>query len=159
MDSGTPQPRYNLEINGNAYELGEAEFNGVLFEMVTTLVFEKVVDRVCYVLEAAEHELTGSGGTHFDPLSVSLYRHLKVERCQAPSYPEFGGETQAFRLHAIVDALTAVAFFLKGGDAVPHMIVGRPGQAVLSVLDRGTRTILTLDDPHLLAKLTRLIPA
>jgi hypothetical protein len=67
MDSGTLQPRYNLVIEGNAYGLGEAEFNGVLFEMVTTLVFEKVVDRVCYVLEAAEHELTGSGGTHFDP--------------------------------------------------------------------------------------------
>lgn len=158
METGSSQPRYELEIDGEVYQLREAEFNGVLFEIVTTLVFEKVVDRVSYVLEAAEDELTGSGGTHFDPLSVSLYRHLRVERCRGPSHPELGGETQCFRLHAIVDALAAVAFFLKGGDAVPHMIVGRPSQAVLSVLDRGTRTMLTVDDRGLLAKLTRLIP-
>jgi hypothetical protein len=153
------QPRYQLEIDGTVHELGEAEFNGVLFEIVTTLVFEKLVDRVSFVLKASEAELIGSGGQHFDPLSVSLYRHLKVERCQGPVYPDLGGETQSFRLHAIVDALVAVAFFLKGGDVIPHMIVGGPDRPLLTVLDRGLRTLLTSDDPNLLAKLGRLIPS
>jgi hypothetical protein len=133
------QPRYQLEIDGTVHELGEAEFNGVLFEIVTTLVFEKLVDRVSFVLKASEAELIGSGGQHFDPLSVSLYRHLKVERCQGPVYPDL--------------------FFLKGGDVIPHMIVGGPDRPLLTVLDRGLRTLLTSDDPNLLAKLGRLIPS
>lgn len=158
MESISSQAEYKLEIDGTVCQLREAEFNGLLYDVVTALVFQKLADRVCYVLDAAEHELTGSGSSQFDPLCVSLYRHLKVERCHCPGWVDLTGETRAFRLHAIVDALAAVAFFLKGGDAVPHMIVGRPGQAVLSVLDRGTRTMLTLDDPGMLAMLTRLIP-
>ncbi len=159
MQSGSSHPKFRLEIDDqHSYELTEAGFSGVLYEMVVTLVFEKLVDRVSYVLEAHEKELTGSGGIHFDPLSVSLFRHLKVERCHGPSYPELGDETVSFRLHAIVDGLAAVAFFLKGGDAVPHMIVGRPDRAVLSVLDRGKRSHLACDDPLLVPKLTRLIP-
>ncbi|KPK83131.1 MAG: hypothetical protein AMS25_01210 [Gemmatimonas sp. SM23_52] len=158
METGFSQSLYNLEIDGKVYQLRDAEFNAVLYEMVTALVFQKLADRVCYVLDVAEQELTGSGSSQFDPLCVSLYRHLKVERCYCPGYFDLTCKTQAFRLHAIVDALAAVAFFLKGGDAVPHMIVGRPGQAVLSVLDRGTRTMLTLDDPGVLAALARLIP-
>ncbi|UCC71464.1 MAG: hypothetical protein JSV86_13845 [Gemmatimonadota bacterium] len=152
------EPAFSLDVDGKIYDLSEAEFKGVLFEVLSTLVFEKAVDRVSYVLEAAEGELTGSGGKNFDPLSVSLYRHLKVERCSGPSYAELGGETQSFRLHAIVDGLVAAAFFLKGGDHVPHMIVGRPDRAVLIVLDRGARAQLNCGDPRLLRKLTRSIP-
>ena len=33
MDNST-QRRFNFEIDGSTYELGEAEFNGVLFEVV-----------------------------------------------------------------------------------------------------------------------------
>lgn len=157
MDESS-ESRHHLEVDGTTYGLSEVEFKGVLFELVAALVFEKMVDRVSYVLETAEHELTGSGGEYFDPLSVSLYRHLKVERCSGPSYPELGGETQSFRLHAIVDGLVAVAFFVGGGDMVPHMIVGRPDRAVLTVIDRGKRTQLACDDARLLARLNRLIP-
>lgn len=155
---GSSQARFNLEINGVAYELGEAEFNGVLFDVVTTLVFEKLVDRATYILEAGEGELTGSGGSHFDPLCVSLYRHLKEERYHGPSYSELGGEAQSFRLRGLADGLSSVAFFLKAGSTVPHFIVGRPDVDVLIALDRGARTRLMLDDPQLLAKVTRLVP-
>jgi len=155
---GSTQRRFNLEIDGSTYELGEAEFNGVLFEVVATLVFEKLVDRASFILEAGERELTGSGGSHFDALCVSLYRHLKEERYHGPSYDELGGETQSFRLRSIADGLAAVAFFLKAGDTVPHFIVGRPEADPLCALDRGKRTRLMVEDPALAAKLTRMIP-
>ena len=155
---GSTQRRFNIEIDGSTYGLSEAEFAGVLFEVVATLVFEKLVDRVSYILKAGDRELTGSGGSHFDPLCVSLYRHLKEERYHGPSYDELGGETQSFRLRGIADGLAAVAFFLKAGNTVPHFIVGRPESDPLVVLDRGRRTRLTVDDPTLKAKLTRLIP-
>jgi hypothetical protein len=155
---GSAQRQFNLEVDGSTYELGEAEFAGILFEVVATLVFEKLVDRVSYILEAGERELCGSGGSHFDALCVSLYRHLKEERYRGPSYDELGGETQSFRLRGIADGLVAVAFFLKAGETVPHFIVGRPDADPLCVLDRGRRTRLAVDDPTLKAKLTRLIP-
>jgi hypothetical protein len=158
MNSGSSQPSFALEIDGSSYSLREAEFNGVLFDLVTTLVFEKQADRCTFILATAETELTGSGGVHFDPLSVSLYRHLKVERCHGPSYPELGGEAQSFRLHSIAGALVAVAFFLKAGDMVPHFLVGFPDRDVLTVLDRGERTRLNVDEPRLVKALTRLIP-
>jgi len=156
--SASTEPRFVLEIGGNAHELGEAEFNGILFQLVTTLVFEKLVDRATFVLAASEGELSGSGGSHFDPVSVSLYRHLKEERYHGPDYDELGGDAQSFRLRGIADGLVAVAFFLRGGEAVPHFIVGRHDEDPLVVLDRGARTCLTADDPKLLAKLTRLVP-
>jgi hypothetical protein len=151
-------PRFNLDFNGNAYELREAEFSGILFEIVATLVFEKLVDRATYALAVGERELTGSGSSHFDPLCVSLYRHLKEQRYHGPSYPELEGDIQSFHLHSIKDGLVAVAFFLKGGDCVPHFIAGQPGRDVLTVLDRGARTSLTVDDEDLLRRLMELVP-
>ena len=120
---GSEHPRsFVLDIDGTTYVLGTAKFTGVLFEIVTTLVFEKLADRATYVLTTSESELTGSGGVHFDPLCVSLYRHLKVQRYHGPTYPELGGDVQSFHLHSIKDGLVAVAFFLKGGESVPHFI-------------------------------------
>ncbi|NIN70343.1 MAG: hypothetical protein GTO46_00110 [Gemmatimonadetes bacterium] len=89
---------------------------------------------------------------------MSLFRHLRVERCSGPRYSELGGDTGSFRLHAVVDGLVAAAFYLRGGDHVPHMIMGRPDRDVLTVLDRGARSELNCADPGLLRKLTRLIP-
>lgn len=155
---GSSESVFRIDVDGQIYQLSETEFKGVLFEMASLLVFEKAVDRVSYVVEADESELTGSGGRHFDPLSVSLFRHLRVERCSGPSYPGLGDETRVFRLHAVVDGLVAAAFFLRGGDHVPHMVLGRPDRAVLTVLDRGARTQLNCADPQLLRKLIRLIP-
>ena len=157
MNAST-EPRFVLEIGGNAYELGEAEFNGILFQLVTTLVFEKQIDRATFILAKGERELSGSGGSNFDPVSVSLYRHLKEERYHGPAYEELAGEAQSFRLWGISDGLVAVAFFLRGGESVPHFIVGRHDADPLVVLDRGARICLTADDPKLLAKLTRLVP-
>ena len=157
MNTST-EPRFVLEIGGNAYELGEAEFNGILFQLVTTLVFEKLVDRATFVLAASEGELSGSGGSHFDPVSVSLYRHLKEERYHGPAYEDLDGDPQSFRLRGIADGLVAVAFFLRGGESVPHFIVGGPDADPLVVLDRGARICLTADDPKLIARLTRLVP-
>ena len=65
-------------------------------------------------------------------------------------------EMEAHR--AVVDGLAAAAFFLRGGEHVPHMILGRPDRDVLTVLDGGARTQLNCGDPGLLRKLTRLIP-
>ena len=101
MESPSSPPIFRLEVNDKAYELSEAEFSGLLYEIVQTLVFEKLVDRVSYVLQTREDELTGSGSSHFDPLCVSLYRHLKEERCHGPHYPELAGETQSFKIHSI----------------------------------------------------------
>ena len=151
--------RFSLELDGEVYELREAEFAGILFEIVARLVFEKLADRATFVLATEERELTGSGGTHFDRLSVSLYRHLKEQRCHGPAYPELEGDAQSFHLHSIKDGLVAVAFFLKGGPSVPHLMVGRPGHDVLTALDRGARTRLMLEDPKIVSKLTRLIPS
>ena len=153
----TESARYTFEIGGNTYEVREAEYSGVLFEIVTTLVFDRLADRASYILETGESELTGSGGSHFDLLSVSLYRHLKVHRCRGPSYEGLGSECQSFKLHSVSDALVAVAFFLKGGDAVPHFIVGSPDRDLLLALDRGRRTQLTLDDPALVSAFSRLV--
>jgi len=150
--------RFTIEIDGNTHELGPAQFAGVLFQLVTTLVFEKQVDRATFILATGEKELSGSGGSHFDPVSVSLYRHLKEERYHGPLYEELDGDVQSFRIRGIADALVAVAFFLRGGDGVPHLIIGRPDADPLVVLDRGARTRLTVDDPDLLATLSRLIP-
>jgi hypothetical protein len=156
MASERPQ-HFVLEIDGGTHELGVAEFTGILFEIVTTLVFEKLADRATYVLATSESELTGSGGIHFDPLCVSLYRHLKENRYHGPSYPDFEGDVQSFHLHSIKDGLVAVAFFLKSGESVPHFIVGHPGQDVLIALDRGARTRLSLDDPRLLSNFEQLL--
>lgn len=152
------QARFTIEIDGKTHELGEAQFAGVLFQMVTTLVFEKQIDRATFILATGEQELSGSGGSHFDPVSVSLYRHLKEERYRGPAYKGLGGDAQSFRIRGIADGLVAVAFFLRGGEGVPHLIVGRHDADPLVVLDRGSRTRLTVDDPDLLARLTRLIP-
>ncbi len=149
---------FSVDVDGKVFELSETEFKGVLYEMVSLLVFERAVDRVSYVVNVDENELLGSGGKHFDPLSVSLFRHLRVERCSGPRYSELGGDTGSFRLHAVVDGLVAAAFYLRGGDHVPHMIMGRPDRDVLTVLDRGARSELNCADPGLLRKLTRLIP-
>ena len=152
------QARFTIEIDGKTHELGEAQFAGVLFQLVTTLVFEKQIDRATFILAKGERELSGSGGSHFDPVSVSLYRHLKEERYHGPAYEGLGGDAQSFRIRGIADGLVAVAFFLRGGEGVPHLIVGRHDADPLVVLDRGSRTRLTVDDPDLLARLTRLIP-
>lgn len=149
---------FRIDVDGQIYELSETEFKGVLYEMASLLIFEKAVDRVSFVVDAPESELTGSSGQRFDPLSVSLFRHLRVERCSGPRYGELGADTGSFRLHAVVDGLVAAAFFLRGGEHVPHMILGRPDRDVLTVLDRGARTQLNCGDPGLLRKLTRLIP-
>jgi hypothetical protein len=49
---GSSHARFNLEVDGVAYELVEAEFKGVLFEVVTMLVFEQLVDSSTFILEA-----------------------------------------------------------------------------------------------------------
>jgi hypothetical protein len=155
--SGFATGSHSLEIGNDAYEFGAAEFRGILYELAINLVFHKQVDRATYILEEPEAELTGAGGEHFDPLSVSLYRHLKVNRCHGPEYQGFGGQPQSFHIHSIKDALVAVAFFLKGGDSVPHFILGRPDRDLLVVQDRGRRTQLSVDDPKLMAELLKLI--
>lgn len=153
----TPSAGFDLEINDHAYQLSEAEFTGVLYELAVNLMFHKLVDRVTYILETSETELTGSGGSHFDPLSVSLYRHLKEDRCHGPAYEGMGGEPQSFRIHSIKDALAAVAFYLKAGDSVPHFIVGRPDRDLLVVQDRGRRTQVNVNDEKFVKQLERLI--
>lgn len=157
MASGSATP-FTLEVDGIRHELSEAEFAGVLYEVVTTLVFEKLADRATYVLATGEGELTGSGSVRFDPISVSLYRHLKVWRCHGPAYPDLEGEAHSFRLHSIKDGLVAVAFFLKAGEAVPHLTVGTADGDVLTVLERGARSTLTVGEPQTRSRLTRLIP-
>jgi hypothetical protein len=158
MDSAASPPVFQLEVNDRTYELGPAQFRGVLFEVVMVLVFEKLADRASYVLRGGESDLCGSGSTRFDTICVSLYRHLKQIRCHGPDYSELPGETQSFRLHSLKDGLVAVAFFLKAGGNVPHFTVGRADEDVLVVLDRGARSRLTVQDPELLSKLTRLMP-
>jgi hypothetical protein len=157
MESGASQRRFDFEVDEKTYQLREAEFNAILFEVVITLVFKKQLDRVSYVLETGERELTGSGSSRFDAICVGLYRYLKEQRCHGPTYPELAGEVQSFRLHSIKDGLVAVAFFLKAGEGVPHFMAGRPDEDLLTVLDRGARTRLSLPDPELLPELTRLI--
>ncbi|MGD8867545.1 MAG: hypothetical protein PVI01_07935 [Gemmatimonadales bacterium] len=157
MLSHTSPSVYQLDIDGTVYELGFAEFIGVLFEIVMMLVFEKLADRVSYMLPAGESDLCGSRSTQFEPLCVGLYRHLKQVRCPGPEYPSLAGETQSFKLHSLKDGLVAAAFFLKAGDAVPHFTLGWGDRDVLVVLDRGARSRLTLEKPELLSKLTRLV--
>lgn len=159
MESPSTPPIARLEVNDRAYELTGPEFSTVLFEIVEILVFEKLVDRVSYVLQTGESELTGSGSSHFDPLCVSLYRHLKEERCHGPHYPELAGETQSFKIHSIKNGLVAVAFFLKAGETVPHFTAGTVTADVLTILDRGARSWLSIDNPDVLSKVTQLIPA
>ena len=148
---------YQLDVDGTVYELGIAEFIGVLYEIVMMLVFEKLADRVSYLLQAGESELCGSGSMQFEPLCVSLYRHLKQVRCPGPEYPSLAGETQSFKLHSLKDGLVAAAFFLKAGDAVPHFTLGWADRDLLVVLDRGARSRLTLEKPELLSRLTGLL--
>jgi hypothetical protein len=157
MESRSPPPVFHIEVDGRMYELGVAEFTGVLFDVVMTLVFEKLADRASYVLQGGESDLCGSGGDRFDTLCVSLYRHLKQMRCHGPEYPEYPGETQSFKLHSLKDGLVAVAFFLKAGETVPHFTVGRADHDVLVVLDRGARSRLTVEEPEIRDRLTRLI--
>jgi hypothetical protein len=147
---------YRLEIGEDAYELKEAEFGGILYEIAINLVFHKLVDRATYVLCAPEAELTGSGSGHFDVLSVSLYRHLKENRGHGPEYEGLGGNPQSFRIHSVKDALVTVAFFLHGGDCVPHFILGRPDRDMLIAQDRGRRTQLNVEDRKLIEKFSRL---
>jgi hypothetical protein len=40
---------FSLDVDGQVFELSETEFKGVLYEMVSLLVFERAVDRVSYV--------------------------------------------------------------------------------------------------------------
>ncbi len=150
--------RFSLELGGKIYDLNEAEFFGVLFNLVTALVFEKRADRATYLLEVGEFELSGSGSVHFDPICVSLYRHLKEEPCQGPAYPELKGKARSFRVHSLVDALEAVAFFLKAGETVPHFFLGSAERDVLTVRDRGAHTRVLLDDPKLVKKLCGSMP-
>ncbi len=157
MKGGSSQ-RFSLELGDKTYNMSEAEFFGVLFNLVTSLVFEKRADRATYILEAGESELSGSGSVHFDPICVSLYRHLKEEPCQGPAYPGLGGRARSFRVHSLVDALEAVAFFLKAGDSVPHFFLGPADHDVLTVHDRGARTRVLLDDPKLVQKLSGSLP-
>ncbi len=130
----------------------------MLFNLVTALVFEKRADRATYLLEVGEFELSGSGSVHFDPICVSLYRHLKEEPCQGPAYPELKGKARSFRVHSLVDALEAVAFFLKAGETVPHFFLGSAERDVLTVRDRGAHTRVLLDDPKLVKKLCGSMP-
>jgi hypothetical protein len=153
----SPTVGFNLEIDDRTYELSQAEFTGVLYELAVNLMFNKLVDRVTYILETSETELTGSGGSHFDPVSVSLYRHLKEDRCHGPVYEGMGGSPQSFRIHSIKDALAAVAFYLKAGDSVPHFIVGRPDRDLLVVQDRGRRTQVNVGDDKVVKELEGLI--
>ncbi|NIR45315.1 MAG: hypothetical protein GWN99_12930 [Gemmatimonadetes bacterium] len=157
MTRNTPSTGFTLEIGERVYELSEAEFAGALYDLAVNLMFHKLVDRVTCILETSESELTGSGGSHFDPLCVSLYRHLKEDRCHGPAYEGMGGDPQSFRIHSIKDALAAVAFYLKAGDSVPHFIVGRPDRDLLVVQDRGRRTQVNVGDDRVVAQLERLI--
>ncbi len=157
--AGGAREQHSLKIAGEVYDFSEAEFSGVLFDIVTTLVHEKQVDRASYLLRCEEHELSGSGGVHFEPICASLYRHLKVDPYHGPSsYPGLEGSVVSFRLHSIAGGLVAVAFYLKAGDLVPHFMVGRHSQDLLTVLDRGAMAELRVDDTTLLEKLTRLVP-
>ncbi|UCF18445.1 MAG: hypothetical protein JSU87_10895 [Gemmatimonadota bacterium] len=152
------ESRFLLEIGGKSYGVSEAEYFGVLLNIVTTLVFEKRADRATYVLEVGESELSGAGSVHFDPISVSLYRHLKETRCHGPAYPDLKGDAQSFRLHSVLDALEAVTFFLRAGNTVPHFFVGLAEQDVLAALDRGARTRVLLQDPEIVVRLAKCLP-
>ncbi len=159
MGSGSDQPLYTLEIAGVPYQLNEAALTGVLFDIVSTLVFEKHATRITYILKGSDSQLSGSGSGEITALGISLYRHLKEQRCPGPPYAELGAEAQSFRLHSIVDALVAVAFFLKADDLVPHFIVGDDvGGDLLTVLNRGREARLMIEDPALRSKLSRLVP-
>lgn len=155
---GELSQRFILELGGKSYRLSEAEFFGVLFNLVTALVFEKRADRATYIFTAGDSELSGSGSSHFDPICVSLYRHLKEEPCPGPAYPDLTGKARSFRVHSLVDALEAVAFFLKAGEWVPHFFLGSADHDVLTVHERGTRTRVLLDDPGLVKKLCGSLP-
>ncbi len=157
METGSAPAQFNLRVGDKLYDLGEAEFGGVLYDIVTTLVYEKRVDRASYVMQCRESELTGSGSVHFDPMCVSLYRHLKEDPYHGKVYEDLGGETHSFRLHSIIDGLEAVAFYLRAGAMVPHFLVGRPEEDLLIVLDRGARSELRVDDPAWLERIARLL--
>jgi len=155
----TESPRaYRLEIGDKSYQLSEAEYFGVLLNIVITLVYEKQADRASYVLQVGETELSGAGSVRFDGICVSLYRHLKETRCHGPAYPQLGGNAQSFKLHSILDALEAATFFLRAGDTVPHFFVGCGEVDILAALDRGAETRLLVKNSKLLAKLTNYLP-
>lgn len=157
--SGSSRRKYTLDIAGKTYELTEAGLTGVLFDVVTALVFEKHAHRVTYLLQGAEMDLSGSGAGAVTPLATNLYRHLKEQRCSAPLQTGLEGDAQSFRLHSVVDALVAVAFYRGAGEFVPHLIVDDElGNELLRVLDRGQRAWLTVEDPQLRARLSRLVP-
>ncbi len=150
--------RHTLRIADETHELGHAQFAGVLFDLVTILVFEKAADRASYLLRCSESELSGAGGAHFDPMCVSLYRHLKVEPYHGQKQKSDEGEVVSFRLHSIAGALVAAAFYLKAGDMVPHFMVGSHSADLLTVLDRGALAQLSVEEPELLEKLRRRLP-
>lgn len=156
MDGQGGEEIFRLEVGDRIYDLTDAELFRLLYEVVPWLVFLKEAERATYVLGCGEEELSGAGSEHFDPICVGLYRHLKEKRYVGPTYPDLGDNVRSFRLHSIVDGLAAVAFFQKGGDLVPHLIVGRPDRDVLAVLDRGRRTRLLGDAPEILSRVERV---
>lgn len=157
MDGHGLEGTFRLEVGDQSYDLNEANLFRLLYEAVPWLVFLKEVERATFVLGCREDELSGAGSERFDPICVGLYRHLKEKRYVGPSYPDLGDNARSFRLHSIVDGLAAVAFFQKGGDLVPHLIVGRPDRDVLAALDRGRRTRLIGDDPEILSRLEDIV--
>lgn len=158
--SGSSRRSYTLEISGESYELTEAALTGVLFDIVTTLVFEKRAHRVTYVLKGSDLELARSGSAEMSPLTINLYRYLKEQRCPVSLGTGLEGESESFRLNSVIDALVAVAFFRKAGDFVPHFIVDDDlGNELLRVIDRGERVRLTVEDAEVRSQLTRLVSA
>jgi hypothetical protein len=149
--------RFSLEVGKRRYTLREAEFRGILYDVVTALVHLKEVDRVSYVLRGGELELGGPGGAELDPLSLSLYRYIEEERCEGPSYEGLGGVTRSFHMGSALYALAALTLFFAAGDLAPHCIMGRPDRDLLMALDRGRRTRILAEDPKLVANLTRLL--
>lgn len=156
---GSTRSKYTLEIDDKVYELTEAGLTGVLFEFVTTLVFEKLARRVTYILKGKGWELSGAGGGRIPLMAINLYRHLKEQRCPAPLRTDLPGEAQSFRLHSVVDALLAAAFYRMAGEFAPHFILDDDlGNELLRIVDRGRRSRLTVGDADLRARLISLVP-
>lgn len=140
---------HRLEIAGDVYELDARAFRFVLCDLVTMLLAEKEASRASFVFAAPESDL--------EELSANLYRHLKQQRCIGPSYSQHGGGAESFRLHSVVDALVATHFYCHAGESVPHFFVGNGPTDLLSCLDRGMATRVTVESLPLLSKLQEVV--
>ncbi len=150
MESASiPRRSFELELDGSSYELDEDRFRLSLYDLVSTLLLEKLVDRASFILSVPRSKL--------DPVSASLYRHLKEQRAPGPPYNELEGETHAFRIHSVVDGLVSVHLFCHGGDQVPHFFVGDVRRDYLSCYNRGERTVVQVETPELVSRLRKIV--